>query len=279
MAGAFALFGTILLYGFLAPPAAVRAGRRLAWGSLALMLAAGIAWFFLQSAVMASAADLSALWAALPLVAGSTRFGHLLILRCFCAILAAIAFRSGYRRSALAPAGIAVIAEAWLDHGGAMAGPVGNLLLISTILHLAAGAGWIGSLPALFLSIRSLPPPQAAALARRFSPLGLACVLAMVATAAVQYWFLIAIPSALVTSDYGRVALAKILLLGGLICLAALNRRRLTPALFAGRPDSRAALCASIGAEIALGFLAVLAAGLLLNFAPPAMAAMLAAQQ
>jgi putative copper export protein len=229
---------------------------------------------------MASSANFAQTVAALPIVAQWTRFGHLILLRGALSILAASSFQTGHPRIAAIFAAAAIIAEAWLGHGGAMTGTTGTILLISSILHLSAGAAWLGSLPALFLMIALLPPNEAASLARRYSPFGIACVLALIASAIVQFTYLIGSPSALFTSLYGRVALTKILLLAALILLAALNRYRLAPALpDPAQPNARTKLLTSIGTEIALGLTALLAAGLLLNLAPPTMAAMLATQQ
>jgi copper resistance protein D len=279
MAGSYALFGTMLLSAFFLP-GTTPPMKRLAWASLAVVLAAGIAWFLLQSADMASAGNFAQTFAALPIVVQWTQFGHLILLRALLSILAVLSFQAGYPRIAALFGGAAIVAEAWLGHGGAMTGTIGTALLISSILHLSAGAAWLGSLPALFLMIALLPPTEAATLARRYSPFGIACVLALIASAIVQFIFLIGSPSALFTSLYGRVALVKILLLAGLILLAALNRYRLAPALLdASRPDAKTKLLTSIGAEIALGLTALLAAGLLLNLAPPTMATMLGGSQ
>ena len=284
MAGSYALFGTILFSALFLPGATVPM-KRLAWASLAIVIIAGIAWFLLQSADMASAGNFAQTLAALPIVAQWTRFGHLILLRALLSILAVASFQTGHPRIAAILAAAAIIAESWLGHGGAMTGTTGTILLISSILHLSAGAAWLGSLPALFLMIALLPPTEAASLARRYSPFGIACVLALIASAIVQFIYLIGSPSALFTSLYGRVALVKIMLLTALILLAALNRYRLTPALpdparpDPARPDAKTKLLTSIGTEIALALTALLAAGLLLNLAPPTMAAMLGTQQ
>lgn len=276
MAGSYALFGTLLLAALFGRYNA--ALRRLAWGSLAVALGAGLAWFLLQAADMASAGNFAEMVAALPIVTKSTRFGHLAVLRGLLLLLASLCFAAGRKRVAALSGGLAVIAEAWLDHGGAMTSATGTVLLLSDIVHLGSGAAWLGSLPALFLMLARLPLDEAARLARRYSPLGIACVAALVASAAVQFFLLVGSPAALLGSAYGRVALLKILLLAGLVLLAALNRHRLAPALAAGRAGSRTKILCSIGGEIALGLLALLAAGVLLNLTPPRMAAMLRLQ-
>jgi putative copper resistance protein D len=277
MTGSFGVFGTLLFAAARLPPGAEPAGalRRLVWWCLGLGVAAGLVWFVLQSADMAGATDLSETVAAFPVVALSTRFGHLLVLRLVLLAAAGVCLQRGQGGLGAGLAGLAVAAEAGLDHGAAMGGGIGAVLFVSAALHLLAGAAWLGSLPALLLTVRHLPVGPAAGVLRRYSPMGVACVLTMLATAVVQFFFLVASPAALVESVYGRVAAYKIIALALLIALASLNRFRLGPALL--KTDSKAArqkiLC-SIGLEIAIGLSALLAAGVLMNLAPPTMATM-----
>jgi putative copper resistance protein D len=151
-----------------------------------------------------------------------------------------------------------------------MSGTLGTLLFVTAIVHLAAAATWLGTLPVLRLALKCLPQEAAQGLAQRYSPLGIACVAILIVTATVQYFVLIGRPAALVTSAYGLTASVKILLLIALIVLAACNRTRYTPAL----PQTRPQLLRSINAEIVLGVLTLLAAGLILQLEPPAMAMM-----
>lgn len=284
MAAAFTVFGTIFLTAVLLPANAPQPSRhtikRLAWVSLCIALAAALVWFILESADLADAEDITAVIAALPVVALSTRFGHLLIGRCVALSVAMLCFQFGRTRSAAVLAGLAVGADAWLDHGGAMTGNIGTLLLVSTICHLLSGAAWLGSLPSLRLAIKHLPIVEAARIARRFSPIGMICVFGLIVSGTVQYLALIGMPFALINNDYGRVALLKIILLAALIGLAAFNRYRLTPFLAAKTTAgcvteiSRRKFMHSIAAEITLGLLILFAAGLLLQLTPPSMALM-----
>jgi putative copper resistance protein D len=267
IAASFSLFGTLFYAGLLLRQT-IPGLKTLAWVSLALALLAGLAWFLLQTAYFASAQSWPDITAAIPIVIQDTRFGALLLGRIAALIAATVLFQFNLRRAATLIAFGAVIAESWLGHGGAMTGPTGTVLLITSIFHLTAAACWLGSLPALLLALKTAP--DAAALARQFSPLGLACVATLILTAAVQYVLLIASPAAFFSNAYGVTAFVKILLLAGLIALAARNRDRLTPHLPATRPQ----LLRAIQIEIAMGLLALLAAGLILQLEPPAMAAM-----
>lgn len=282
MAGSFGLFGTCLAAAILLPPAVPaplrRALKSLAWGSFFLLLLAGVAWFLLQTADMAGAQDFADVWAAIPIVVTATRFGELLIGRIAAAAAAILVFQWGWPKPAALIAGIAVIAEAWLGHGGAMTGPVGIFLLISAIIHLASGGAWLGALPALRFALKHLALAEAARAAQIFSPLGMACVLGITVSAAAQFFCLIRAPAALFNNGYGLIVCGKTLLLLGLIGLAAVNRTRLTPSLANGAERARAQLLRSLSMEIFLGFLIVLAAGLLLQLTPPSMAHMLRPQ-
>jgi putative copper resistance protein D len=279
MAGSFTLFGTCLTTAFLLPAEARaqlrRALKTFAWSSFLLVLVTAAAWFLLQTADMAAAQDFSDVWCAIPIVAAATRFGELLIARTAAAFAAILLFQFGLPKPAALIAGLAVIAEAWLGHGGAMTGPIGNFLLIASVIHLASGSAWLGSLPALRLALKHLPIANAACAAKKFSPLGIACVLGLTISAAAQFFFLVRTPAALFNNSYGLTICAKILLLLALIALAAANRTRLTPALSRGAEPARAQLLRNLTAEIALGLLVLLAAGLLLQLTPPTMAYML----
>jgi len=279
MAGSFSLFGTCLAAAILVPPAGPAALNRalkiLAWSSFLLLLLTGIAWFLLQTADMAGAADFADVWPAIPIVAAATRFGELLIGRTAAAAVAILLFQLGLARPAAIVAGFAVIAEAWLGHGGAMIGRVGDLLLIASIVHLASGGAWLGSLPALRLALKHLPVAQAARAAQKFSPIGIACVLGITLSAAVQFICLVCRPASLFNNGYGLIVCAKILLLLALIALAVANRTRLTPALATGAEPARTQLVRNLATEIVLGLLILLAAGFLLQLTPPTMALML----
>jgi len=279
MAGSFSLFGTCLGTALLlpaqVPPHLDRSLKHLAWISFCLLLLTGAVWFLLQTADMAGAQNFADVWSAIPIVATATRFGQLLIGRTVAAFAAIILFQGGFPKSAALIACLALIAEAWLGHGGAMTGELGDLLLITSIIHLASGGAWLGALPALRLALKHLPIPDAACAARIFSPLGILCVLGIIFSAAVQFFFLVRAPAALYDNVYGVIVFTKILLLLALVALAAINRTRLTPAIATGAEPARTQLMRNITTEIVLGFLVLLAAGLLLQLTPPTMAFML----
>lgn len=268
LAGYFTSFGAIFLPAILWRRGTVQGLKPLAWVGLGLALLAGVAWLLLQAAYFASAQDFADVTTAIPAVLQYTRFGNLLLGRMAVLLLAVLLFQANLPRLAALLAFGGVVAQAWLGHGGAMTGPVGDVLLTTAILHLAAAALWLGTLPALLVAVAKLP--DATALVRRYSPFGMGCVAALLLTALVQYQVLIGHPAALLNSGYGGLALAKTVMLALLIVVAARNKLRLAPSL----PTSHTALLRAISVEIALGLLVLVAAGTLLQLAPPAMANM-----
>jgi putative copper resistance protein D len=265
MAGFYTVFGTAYL------SATLLRGRRVALGwlvaaGLLLALTASAAWYLLQTQDFAGAANWPDELAALPIVATDTRFGMLLLGRCAALAVAAALWGLGARRLAAGLAFACAVAESWLGHGGAMGGTTGDVLLVTSVAHVGAGAVWLGALPALAVALRALPDTEALRLARDFSPIGIGCVALLLLTAAVQYVMLIWRPDTLLTSDYGRSALVKLVLFAGLIAIAVANRL-LTRAF----PFGRDRLLANIWVEVGAGLCLLLAAGMIVQFAPPAM--------
>lgn len=251
------------------PPAApaLAAVDRLVFALLAGSLAGLIAWCGLQSARFAGAETLGAAVRAVPVVLLRTRFGHLVLGQ---AALLAVALISRRRRTELATlaAGAAVGLAAAQGHLAALRSP--GLLLASGVVHLLAAGAWLGALPPLLIVLCTATPMEAARAARHFSPLGKACVAATVASAAVQFWYLIGGVPGLLATDYGRMAVLKIALFLALFALAVLNRYRLAPALLGADPGrARRRLGASLAVQTVAGLATILAAALL-SALPPA---------
>ena len=246
---------------------------RLQWISGALALLAGAAWFTLQAAAIASVDTWSDIWPVLPVVAEHTRFGTMLMLRL---ALVAIATLAGLTRfghyPVLALTAIALATQGSIGHAGATPGSAGSALLLSEALHLIAAGIWLGALLPLCLSLRELPLDDAAAVCLRFSPLGLACVLILAGTGFAQGLALIGGIPALFGTNYGRIALLKIVLFLLALGLAAINRLWLTDRLVASTPASAAGarreLMASALAEALIGLTVVTAAAFLASTVP-----------
>lgn len=178
---------------------------------------------------------------------------------------------------------IATASLAWMGHGAATEGVGASLHLVSDILHAWAAAVWIGALVAFLLLLRTPTPPPAAtgALHRAlhgFSGVGTAVVAVLLATGAINGWFLVGLDhlNGLWTTAYGRLLSLKLVLFVVMIGLAAANRFQLTPALGRGlgAQDSEGAALAhlrrSVILETALGFGVLALVAWFGTLAPPA---------
>lgn len=125
-------------------------------------------------------------------------------------------------------------------------------------LHTLMAAYWIGALWPLSVALRHEPLGNAARLTRRFSRFAMAGVAFLIAAGAVLSVLQIRHPAAVLDSGYGRLWLAKMVVVGGLLALAAFNRLRLTPALDRSGSSAAAALRRGVGWEVALAAIILL---------------------
>ncbi|MCX7380437.1 MAG: CopD family protein [Alphaproteobacteria bacterium] len=241
IAGTMAVFGTLLFQVVVVD----RAMRRLLAAAVSVTIAGAGAWLVAQSAAFGGP---------VLTVLTSTWFGQVLAMQTLLAVLGAcVGGRAG-----VVLAGLGVVAAAGRGHGAAMADEWG--LMVSHAVHLLASAAWLGSLPALFITL--LAGDLLAA--RRYAGLGGVAVLALACSAAWQGWGLGGGLPGLVGTPYGAVLVLKASLFVGLLALALLNRYRLVPAL----PAARQVLLGSMIVEIGIGGLAVAAAVALAGMEP-----------
>lgn len=163
---------------------------------------------------------------------------------------------------ALALAFAAVLASGAAGHSAGIA-PRWSIPLKS--LHLIAVAVWTGGVA--WLALAALTPATFAASASRVSTLALGSVLVVALTGAAQAVLFLPDLPALAGSAYGRLVLAKLAGLAGLVALGAHNRSALLPRMSAtGDPGP---LRASTRRELALMLLVSLVAGVLAYVPPP----------
>ena len=279
LAATVSLLGTAGFIAWMLPAASVVPDRlhrwlsrlRLASGLIALL--AGIAWFTVQAAIIADADSVSDVLGALPLVAGHTRYGTLMMLR-----LGLLGVATGLaatrqiwgRYPTLALAGIALGLQGMVGHAGATVGAIGDGLVLSESLHLLAAGLWLGALFPLWLALRALSPSQAAAVCQRFSPIGLACVLVLAGTGFAQGVELIGGLPALFGTGYGLLAMLKIALFLLALMLAAYNRLWLTDRLAAPGAGARRRMLLSVGCETCIGLVLIAAAAFMASSLPAA---------
>ena len=285
--GLLAAFGTLVFRSLVAPRAYVRceadaAGMldallvrlgmgELAWAAVLLML-----WLPVQAATIIGSDAPASVTHALPTLLSDTAFGHLVVAQLVCvAAAAATLWRGGRWSGYLAPllAGAAVVLQVGHGHASAMMAdasePASGLLLGSDVVHLLAAGAWLGGLVPLLIVVRSAPCLVGAIACRWFSPLGKWCVVAMLATAVVQFWQLVGGLPGLLGTAYGWVACAKILLFVVLFGFALVNRYRLAPGLRGqGAEQTRRRLVGSIAVQSLAGLAVVVAAAMLSQLSP-----------
>jgi putative copper export protein len=226
-----------------------------------------VVWFLLVAQSLIGG-DLAETAAGLPLVL-QTVFGHIFVLQFALLALAAVAQAVRLRVLALLAASLAMLAQAGHLHAAAMYGLRPSVLLVSEALHLLGGAMWIGALPALLTVLLRAEPGQARAAARRFSAIGLAGLLLLALSAAYQSVVLLGGVAGGLGTDYGRIAIAKMVLLAALIGFALRHRFILLPRLYGTDPvRAQAALARSVAMQAGIGALAILLAALLSTASP-----------
>jgi putative copper resistance protein D len=256
--------GTVAFMVLVAAPAFGRARgivplRRRAnimtWTALAVAIASGAVWLALLAADIYGAPLVEVcLHGGLWQVLSGTRFGAVSSARLAAALLLAVLLLWPALRWLQLVAAAALIAPlALIGHAGATPGAAGELHLASDAMHLLAAGVWLGGLPALALLLSSTRPPAglAARAAARFSTLGVASVVALLASGIVNSWMLLSAPRDLIATDYGRLLFLKIGLFAAMLAIAAVNRFHLTPRL--ARAHARRALMRNSLAETALG--------------------------
>ena len=248
-----------------------------ALGSLAALVA--------QTAVMAGSLSEAVKPASLSFMVTGTALGMAMVVRAAAALLglvALVALKPGRALwSVTAALGLIVAASfAWTGHGAATEGPGGPIHLVANIIHAVAAALWLGALAALTaLLLRRAGPDLAIHRALHgFAGLGTLAVLMLVLTGLVNSWFLIGLErvASIAGNLYGQLLVAKLVLFGLMLALAASNRFRLTPtlgsALETGQPSVAAmsALRRSLLVETGLGLALIGVVAVMGTLPPPA---------
>jgi len=282
LAAGFVIFALACWRGALQAPRA----RRFMLGAVALGLVASVVGIVAEGAN----AGATSVWAALDAgVVGDvlgTRFGRVWGLRIvvWVALGAAVLARRG--PAWLAPAAAALVFAPALEGHSTTISPTALLVPIDA-LHVLAMTAWLGGLAALLFVLpsatRTLEPVARtrllAAVLARFSPIALAAVATLAVTGTIAAISLLTAVSQLWDTGYGRELLAKIALLGGLIALGAVNRRRLLPRLRRLAADGGApgaagrALRATLRTEVALLAAVLAVSSVLVDGIPPVSAA------
>lgn len=244
--GAVLLLGVPLFFAFRMPTSDAGVER---WPRSLLLLAAfltalaSLAALVLQTFVMAGSMAEALKPASLSYMAFETSIGRAFIIRAAAAAvfgLLLLESRTGRGLwTVLTGLGFVVCSSlAWTGHGASTEGPLGFIHLGADIIHAAAAAMWLGALAALgfFLAMPYGNPERDRlthdALAG-FSGMGTLAVGLLVVTGIVNSGFLVGPDrvGALLTTPYGLLLSAKLVVFAGMLALAASNRFDLTPQL------------------------------------------------
>lgn len=185
----------------------------------------------------------------------------------------AFSFQAGAVQAlALLGAFAAVGSFALTGHTGSI-GP-GDLPRLVVFVHLAGVAYWMGALAPLLIVASSPDLDRVAAVLRRFAAVAAVAVGGLIVAGCLLLWLLLGTVDAALSSTYGQIVLLKLALVAGLLTLAALNKLRLTPRIARGDGSAALSLRRSIGAEIALaGVILVATAAFTTVVGPPVLEA------
>lgn len=146
-----------------------------------------------------------------------------------------------------------------------------SLAILSDTIHVVAASGWMGGLGVvLFLELRWRRRSDGGSLLSRlvpaFSPLAVACVVALSLTGVFAGWLHMEAFSDLWTTRYGRVLLTKLGLVALVLALGALNWRRLTPRL--SEPGGPEAMRKAATIELMIGHAVLFVTAVLVRTSP-----------
>ncbi len=226
--------------------------RRIVLGLSALSVAGGGAQLLISAGSMSGAAS-GMLDGSLLNMAWQAGAGRGNSIRTIGLLLAAVGAWSG-RPAWAASFGAAMAATsfAWTGHARVLVPAVAPLILG---VHLMGAAFWLGALMSLRCVARDGDVPRLAHVTARFGMLAPYVVGVMLAAALCLLSMMLGGLVPLWSSDYGRIAMAKVGLVAVLLCLAAFNRWRLTPRLLAGDAAAAGSLNISVRVELLLGVL------------------------
>ncbi len=169
--------------------------------------------------------------------------------------------------------GIYLLLISLTSHNAATPADIRWFAITNDIVHVVAATTWVGGVAYLLVAsvhaIRSDDQPSRTALlqyATRFAPLAIFTTTILVASGIVSSLMQVTIPEALNT-PYGRVLVAKIILLVILITLAIRNNRSVAKTTRSGIASTRA-LRRYITLELAVAFAVLLATASLASMEP-----------
>jgi putative copper resistance protein D len=271
-AGALSLVGVLGFAAFIAGAPSSRVTRQLrvaAQLSAALLLLTAPLWLIFVAESMSANTFAITISSGVPkTVLFDTQFGHALGLRFILTlVLLPLIARLGTKRmldriaTFLSALGAAAIA--WQGHAGDGLGRDLVIHLTADVAHLIAAGLWLGALlPLMFLLRGTTDTIQQYEAAKRFSALGVICVVALLPSGIVNAYYLVGSVAALIGTEYGQILLLKLALVLTMLAFAAINRWHLVPRLARrdGGAARRIARHTAIEAALGLGVIVIVAA-------------------
>lgn len=257
---------TMLLFGDLAFSLLIHAklpvilpprDMRLRGSALALAAAAGSAWFLMAAAGMAGTLDVQAVIQTVT----ATLFGQLFAVRIIALAALALVLKRGARLAALLA--LAALSLPSATSHAAAASPAG-FTAIGAILdatHLATAGFWIGGL-AVLLQLHRRQEPNILLALSLFSEWAMIAVLLLVMTGLINAASIILGDPGAPSRVYLAVLGTKLVLVAGMLGLAAMNRFRLMP------KSEDQAIARNATLELGAGLIVVLLAGALGQLQP-----------
>lgn len=230
----------------------------------ALAIVSSVPWLFFTAANMSGSLEATD-WEALWLVIAETHFGSVWVVRILLASLTILVLLATkkvleFRKVLLLPIAATLLASlsgiGHTQHSGSLAE---MFHVTADALHLLAAGAWIGGLVILAV-VLSHPSDDAERVLQRFSGMGYVAVSVLMLSGLINSWYLVGDVDRLVSTLYGRVLLAKLVVFVGMLALAVTNRFWLMPLLQKGT-DAKVVLKnlrRHVLAEQTLGFLVVL---------------------
>jgi copper transport protein len=147
-------------------------------------------------------------------------------------------------QSRIALAGIAAVAISYLFDGHTVTATPGWLVLAADLVHLTAAGVWVGGVLMMGWVLtrrwRRGAPLGAGELAVRFSPVAAAALTAVAAAGLALTWMILDTPGELVSTDWGRTLIAKVIIVGVAAAMGGYNHRNVVPRLAADADDEHA---------------------------------------
>lgn len=152
----------------------------------------------------------------------------------------------------IATIGACLVAISFAFTGHSLSIERGILPRVFVAAHLLGVSYWLGALYPLRMLTRGSDLPRIALIMRRFGQIAAFAVGALIVAGVLLIWLLLETPLALLESSYGRLIALKLLLVMGLLSMAAMNKLILSPALVAGDASALQRLRKSISVELVL---------------------------